>query len=202
MADQEAVAMHANDLRTPDLRLDDRGGLSAGQVVTAVRRHKRALERRGKQLGLVVVDYMGLLAMDRAFANSPSFAEGEKSKAMKALAKDLDVPVLGVCQLNREAENRTGNRPQMSDLRQTGQYEQDASLVALLFRPEYYLDQAPESDPSHKQHADWLEMRQRAAGRLDIISGKNRQGAAGTDQVFVDAGCSAIRGTAPGWWRS
>lgn len=103
--------------------------------VTQMRAKSRRAKRRLGGLDLIVIDYVGL--MD---------GEGEKrheqvsdiSRRLKALARELDVPVLALVQLNRKAEDRTGNRPKLSDLRDSGALEQDADVVMMLYRDEYY----------------------------------------------------------------
>jgi replicative DNA helicase len=108
------------------LYIDDSGGLYINQI------HARALRIKRKHgLSLVVVDYLQLV---RAKAESRFQEVSEVSRALKSLAKELNVPIIALSQLNRDIESRPGGRPRLSDLRESGQLEQDADLVTFLFR--------------------------------------------------------------------
>ena len=119
----------------------------------------RAKARRLKQqfnLGLIVIDYLQLMTSGRR-VESRQQEVSEFSRALKLLAKELEIPVIAAAQLNRGPENRTDRKPQMSDLRESGSLEQDADLIMLLHRPEYYEE---ENRP----------------GEADIIVAKHRNG--------------------------
>ena len=107
-------------------------------------------------LGLLVIDYLQLMSSGKR-VESRQQEVSEFSRSLKLLAKELDVPVVAVAQLNRGPEQRTGNKPQMSDLRESGSLEQDADIIMLLHRPEYY-------NPEDR------------SGEADIIVAKHRNG--------------------------
>lgn len=142
----------------PHFAIDDSPGRTLTQVAAAARRLKA---RSG--LGLVVIDYLQLLSPGGEIGPKASRQEqvADLSRRLKILARELDVPVLALSQLNREAERRKDNRPLMSDLRESGALEQDADMVLLLHRPEYY-------DPNDQP------------GVAELIVAKNRNGATGT----------------------
>jgi len=134
----------------------------AGMPIVALRAKARRMVAR-KGVRLVVVDYMQLM---RGSSNVESRQQevAEISRGLKALASELRIPVLAVCQLNRQAESRTDHRPQLSDLRESGAIEQDADLVLLLHREDYY--KPPNEQSEH-------------AGPAKLIIAKNRNGPVG-----------------------
>ena len=149
------IGIAAGALGKLDMHLDDRGSAS----LTHIRSVSRRLARE-KPLDLVVVDYLQLMRAPGTSSREREVAE--ISMGLKALAKDLDVPVLALAQLNRSLEKRPDKRPVLSDLRDSGQMEQDADVVAFLYRDEFY---DPESD---------------AAGQAEVIVAKQRNGRTGT----------------------
>lgn len=138
-----------------DLWIDDSSSLS----VIDIRRKARRLKGR-KGLGLVVIDYLQLLSSEKRFDNRV-VEVGAMSRALKQLAKELEVPVLALAQLSRAAEAREGGRPKLSDLRESGSLEQDADMVLMLHRAEEY-----QSTPEN-------------AGLAEIIIAKHRNGPTG-----------------------
>lgn len=157
-ADDYAKLMDAmNEMSALPLEIDDTPVRTCTQIAANARRLKA---RSG--LALVVVDYIQLIdTMDLLDAASRQERVAAISRRLKALARELKVPVLALSQLNRQAESRDGHRPRMSDLRESGAIEQDADQVLLLHRPEYY-------DPND------------SPGIAELIVAKNRNGATGT----------------------
>lgn len=119
--------------------------------------------------------------------------------ALKALAKRLDCPVLALSHLNRGVEAREDKRPNLGDLRESGSIEQDADAVLFLYRPEYYLRTAIKHARATKSKNldDLLVQQERTAGVLEIDVAKNRAGATGDVQVFIDVASNAIRSRKP-----
>jgi replicative DNA helicase len=148
------------------LHVDESPALTVGEVCRRARRHARVLRRDGRRLGLVVVDYLQKIRMPQRMEQEQAIALA--SGELKALALELEVPVIALAQLNRGSEHREGKVPQLSDLRGSGAIEQDADVVALLHRPEYY--DGANTDP------EWR-------GRGVVITGKSRVGASGVDDV-------------------
>jgi len=142
---------------------------------------KQVHARQG-QLGLVVVDYLQLL---RSSGKSRYEQITEISIGLKMLARQLNAPVLALAQLSRQVEQRApqDRRPQLSDLRESGQIEQDADKVLFCYRDEYYLERA-EPDPSEADaHDAWQRAMERARGKMEVIVAKQRQGRIGTATV-------------------
>lgn len=167
-------------LSTLPLYIDDTPSIS----VTALRSRARRLKRQ-KGLGLIVIDYLQLLSppANRRRSNDGRVQEiSEISRALKGIAKELDVPVLALSQLSRAVEQREDKRPMLSDLRESGSIEQDADVVLFIFRKEYYLARAePEQDS--KEHSEWSKEIDEAHNLADIIVGKQRHGPIGSVKV-------------------
>lgn len=143
--------------------VDESTTSNPAQIAARCRRLVSELALRHVQLGLVIVDYLQLMDPDRR-NDSKNVEVGDISKALKRLAKELGVPIIAVAQLNRAVEMRPDKRPKLSDLRDSGSVEQDASKVLFLYRPEYYLG---EDTPPEMQ------------GLCEVIVDKNRNGETG-----------------------
>ena len=149
--DWEDVARAYNPVSEAPLYIDDSPNLTMPEIRSKALR----LKQQG-DLGLMVIDYLQLMTSGKR-VESRQQEVSEFSRSLKLLAKELEVPVVAVAQLNRGPEQRTGNKPQMSDLRESGSLEQDADIIMLLHRPEYY-------QPEER------------AGEADIIVAKHRNG--------------------------
>ena len=106
----------------------------------------------------------------------------EITVGLKALAKELNVPIVALSQLSRQLENRDDKRPQLADLRESGSIEQDADVVMFVYREEYYLGRQ-EPRPNTQEHFDWQENMNRVNGIAEVIIGKQRHGPTGTVQL-------------------
>ena len=146
----------ANALSRCHAVIDDTASLSLAALKSRIRRI--ANERN---IGCILIDYLGLIDKDTRFT-STAYAVGEISRALKVMAKEMDIPVILLCQLNREVEGREDHRPQLADLRDSGSIEQDADVVMMIYREEVYR-------PEANNH-----------GRAEILLRKVRQGETGT----------------------
>jgi replicative DNA helicase len=172
----------SQELQSLPLYIDDTGGLTIAQVAARARRMKR---QRG--LGLIIVDYLQLLAGSARKAAEGRVQEvSEITVGLKALAKELNVPVLALSQLSRQVESRDDKRPQLSDLRESGSIEQDADVVMFVYREEYYLSKK-EPHPSTPEYLKWQEEAARAHGRAEVIIGKQRHGPTGIVELQFEA---------------
>lgn len=161
----QRLAAAAGHLNTASIWIDD----SPGNTVLEMRAKARRLMAESK-FGVLIVDYMQLMASHRS-SESRTQEVSEISRGLKALARELDVPVIALSQLSRAPEQRTDRRPQLSDLRESGSIEQDADLVMFLYRPEYYFG------PTDKD-GNSIE------GKVELIVGKQRNGPTGTVDLF------------------
>jgi len=156
----------------------DEGSMTIGRIRAMVRSEKRRMAARGVKLDLVIIDYLQLVHPDRPAQNDTARVS-EVSRGIKALAMDEQVAVIALAQLSRAVEQRTDKRPMLSDLRESGQIEQDADAVLFLLREEQYLQQAePEvgSDKREKWETDF----ERVRGMIEFILAKKRLGSTGS----------------------
>jgi len=181
-SDFEKIKDVAIELQNLPFYVDETGGLTVAQLAARARRLKR---QRG--LDLLVIDYLQLLQGSlRRAAEGRVHEVTEISSSLKALAKELNVPVLAISQLSRQVESREDKRPQLADLRESGSIEQDADVVLFVFREEYYLSNK-EPRPGSEEHLKWQTAMAAVHGKAEIIIGKQRHGPTGTVQVQFDA---------------
>ena len=160
----------AAELHTLPLHIDETGGISIAQLHSRARRLKRT-----SGLDLVVVDYLQLVTTSSRKSDGRVQEVSEVTQGLKALAKDLHVPVIALSQLSRQVESRDDKRPQLSDLRESGSIEQDADIVMFVYREEYYLSRA-EPERGTEAHMTWQAKKDAVANRAELIVGKNRHG--------------------------
>ena len=121
----------------------------------------------------------------------------EITTALKALAKELNVPIVALSQLSRQVENRDDKRPQLSDLRESGSIEQDADVVLFVFREEYYLENKKPHEGS-SEFSDWLRKMSETHGKAEVIIGKQRHGPTGTVELQFDGSVTRFSNLARG----
>jgi len=165
-SDWPRLTIAAGNLSDASIYIDDTAALS----ILELRAKARRLKTEQGGLGMVIVDYLQLMK-GRTRVESRQQEISEISRSLKALAKELNIPVIAVSQLSRKTEERTGNRPQLSDLRESGAIEQDADLILFIYRDEIY--NRAEDNPNR--------------GKAEIIIGKQRNGPTGkVDLAFLD----------------
>jgi replicative DNA helicase len=157
------------------LTIVDPDQFSAMQIGSLVRRHRDVFRRRGCELGLVIIDYLGLIDPPAGKPNREQEITAI-SKAIKGAARSNQVPIIVLSQLSRAVEQREDKRPQLSDLRDSGSLEQDADQVLFVYRDEYYLKRCEPDPADAKKRESWEQEMRAARDRIDIYSAKNRQG--------------------------
>ena len=171
----------ALDIQSSPLHIDDTGGLSIGRLAARARRLKRQVG-----LDLIVVDYLQLVTTGESSRNDNRVQEVTQiTQGLKALAKELAVPVIACAQLSRQVEQRDDKRPQLSDLRESGSIEQDADVVMFVFRESYYLSRG-EPREGTPEHLTWQEEMDRVAHLAEVIIGKQRHGPIGTVRMHYN----------------
>ncbi len=163
-------------LSAAPLFIDQTGGISIAQLCARARKLKR---QRG--LDLLIVDYIQLLSGSAAKAAAGRVQEvTEITTGLKALAKELEVPIIALSQLSRQVEQREDKRPQLSDLRESGSIEQDADVVLFVFREEYYVSRSEPGVTEVDKHLAWQQKLEEVKGIGEVIIGKQRHGPTGT----------------------
>ena len=164
----------AKALEACPLFIDDTPALPISQLAARARRLKRT-----HGLDLLIVDYLQLVRGTGKSENRVNEIS-EITMGLKAIAKELDIPVIALSQLSRQVENREDKRPQLSDLRESGSIEQDADVVMFVFREEYYKEREKPGDHELEKMAAWQEEMERLHGRAEVVIGKQRHGPIGT----------------------
>jgi replicative DNA helicase len=173
------------------LLITDPPTLNIGRLAMEIRRQRRRLMTHGQSLDLVIVDYLGLIKGSDARAKRYEEV-GEISRTLKQIAKECDVAMVVLAQLNRECEKREDKRPMLSDLRDAGDIEQDADHVMFVYRDEYYLERA-EPDPTDKKRSDWEISMGHARDRMELILAKSRNGRVGKRLCYFFGANQAVR---------
>lgn len=182
------------------LIVHDQPAMRLGEMSRAIRRYKRRLEREGRALELVVVDYLQLAEPDeKSKGGNQQYQDVTRiSKGLKALAKRLGVHVVALAQVSRNCEARDDKRPQLADLRDSGAIEQDADNVLFVFREEYYLDRETPKPAKADEHAARLH---NCKNRLELICAKRRNGPIGRKLMWFVGSHQAVRGEEWRWPR-
>ncbi|MBS0408344.1 MAG: replicative DNA helicase [Proteobacteria bacterium] len=172
----------AIELQEAPLFIDDTGGISISKLVARCRRLKRQAG-----LDLIVIDYVQLITGSENGRGSENRVQEvtQITMALKALAKELSVPIIALAQLSRQVENREDKKPQLSDLRESGSIEQDADVVMFIYREAYYLGRA-EPREGTEEHLAWQEQLDKIANHADVIIGKQRHGPIGTVKLHFN----------------
>lgn len=170
----------SNKISSLPLFMDDTPALTISAIRTRARRMKRQ-----HNLELIVIDYLQLIRPSIQNSNTNRVQEiGEISQGLKALAKELNIPIIALSQLSRAVESREDKHPQLSDLRESGNIEQDADVVAFLYREEYYLSRKTPMD--EEKNIEWQTQIHEVKNIAEIIISKQRNGPVGSFHVYFD----------------
>ena len=170
----------AKSLEACPLFIDDTPALPISQLAARARRLKRT-----HGLDLLIVDYLQLV---RGAGKSENRVNeiSEITMGLKAIAKELNIPVIALSQLSRQVESREDKRPQLSDLRESGSIEQDADVVMFVFREEYYKEREKPGDHELEKMATWQAEMERLHGKAEVVIGKQRHGPIGTVELSFE----------------
>jgi replicative DNA helicase len=183
------LAEAAGRLAQIPLYIDD----TPAQTITAVRTRARRMKRK-HGLEMLIVDYLQLLRGTGSKQSENRVLEvSEITRGLKAIAKELQIPVIALSQLSRGVENREDKRPQLADLRESGSIEQDADVVMFIYREEYYLQNAQPPEDDAEKMAAWQEKMDKAYNKADIIIAKQRHGPTGTETLFFEGKYTRFR---------
>jgi replicative DNA helicase len=173
------------------LIIEQQPGLTIAQIAM---RARRRVQKDG--LDLLILDHLHKIRPADRYRADPTAETGEISNACAELAKELNIGVLALCQLSRRTEDRDDKRAQLSDLRQSGNLEQDADIVVFPYREAYYL-LAHEPAPGTVEHMSWEDKLAACKDRLEINIAKQRQGATGSVNCFTAIECNVFYSAAP-----
>ena len=171
----------AKSLEACPLFIDDTPALPISQLAARARRLKRT-----HGLDVLIIDYLQLVKGTGKGDNRVNEIS-EISQGLKAIAKELDIPVIALSQLSRQVESRDDKRPQLSDLRESGSIEQDADVVMFVFREEYYKERERPGEHDLEKMSMWQEEMERLHGRAEVIIGKQRHGPIGTVDLSFES---------------
>lgn len=183
-AEKARVAMAADTLADSPLHIDASPRLTFSEIAGRARAFKAKLEAEGRFLAVLCIDHMGLVTPSDRYRGNKVAEGGEVSNSARALAKELDCCVILLCQLSREVEKRDDRRPMMADLRWSGEIEQDAHVVAFLYREAYYLAQDASAEPWKVADARF---------KLEFLIRKNRNGETGDVPLWCSIAHSMVR---------
>ncbi|MEM1387491.1 MAG: DnaB-like helicase C-terminal domain-containing protein, partial [Pseudomonadota bacterium] len=195
-ADFRRFVEAAKALEACPLYIDDTPALAISQVAARARRLKRT-----HGLDALFVDYLQLVRPASA-KDSRVNEVSEITQGLKAIAKELDIPVVALSQLSRQVEAREDKRPQLSDLRESGSIEQDADVVMFVFREEYYREREKPGDHDLEAMAKWQDEMEKLHGRAEVIIGKQRHGPIGTVDLSFEGRFTRFGNLVQAWQRS
>jgi len=177
----ERLADEAVNLQKLPLHIDETGAIGIAQLQARARRLQRT-----SGLDCIVIDYLQLVTGSSRKGDNRVQEVSEITQGLKALAKDLKVPVIALSQLSRQVENREDKRPQLSDLRESGSIEQDADSVLFVYRESYYLERT-EPREGTDEHIAWMRQVDEVRNQAEVIIGKQRHGPIGKVKLFFDS---------------
>ena len=186
----------AKELEAAPLLIDDTPALPISQLAARARRLKRT-----HGLDALFVDYLQLVRGTGRSENRVNEIS-EITMGLKAIAKELDIPVVALSQLSRQVENREDKRPQLSDLRESGSIEQDADVVMFVFREEYYKEREKPGDHELDKMAIWQEEMERLHGKAEVVIGKQRHGPIGTVELSFEGQFTRFGNLVKPWQQS
>ena len=183
----------AKQLESCPLFIDDTPALPISQLAARARRLKRT-----HGLDVLIVDYLQLVRPASA-KDSRVNEVSEITQGLKAIAKELEIPVIALSQLSRQVENREDKRPQLSDLRESGSIEQDADVVMFVYREEYYKEREKPGDHEGEKMMAWQEEMEALHGKAEVIIGKQRHGPIGTIELSFEGRFTRFGDLAKPW---
>ncbi len=183
----------AKSLESCPLYIDDTPALPISQCAARARRLKRT-----HGLDVLIIDYLQLLKGTSKNDNRVQEVS-EITQGLKAIAKELNIPVIALSQLSRQVESREDKRPQLSDLRESGSIEQDADVVMFVYRDEYYKEREKPGDHELEKMAQWQTVMEQVHGKAEVIIGKQRHGPIGSVELSFEGRFTRFGNLAKQW---
>lgn len=178
----EAIATRSAEISKMPFFIDDTPALS----ISAIRTRTRRLVRK-HNLSLLVIDYLQLIKGSNSRASDGRVQEiSEITQGLKAIAKEFNIPVMALSQLSRAVEQREDKRPQLSDLRESGSIEQDADVVAFIYRESYYHERKKPAESERDKFEEWAQKMNELRAVSEVIIAKQRNGPIGSAHLYFD----------------
>jgi replicative DNA helicase len=191
---EEWAAQALEDRAALPILIDDASGITMAEIRAKAETMMEDAETRGVKLQLLVVDHLGLITPSARYKGNRNNEIGEITSGFKSMAREYDLSVLLLSQLSRQVEQRDNKRPQLSDLRDSGNIEQDADAVMFLHREAYYLERATPTDPDER--IEWGLKLDTCRNSGELAIAKQRNGPCSTIDLHIDMACSAVRNAA------
>jgi len=187
--DFKKIAKVSSELENLNLVIDDNPILTVSSLRARARRLKRLYD-----IDMIIIDYLQLMSGSQNVRNDGRVQEiSEITRGLKAIAKELNIPIIALSQLSRQVEQREDKRPQLADLRESGTIEQDSDVVMFIFRESYYLERMEpvkkpdeQNDRYNERHQRWRELCESRYNIADIIIAKQRHGPTGAIKTHFD----------------
>ena len=196
--DMPAIEAASDTIASLPIVFDYRGGLRPSEVIAACRKFRRSFKANGVELGLIVLDHIGLMSSDEPTQNDYARMSSVARK-LKEIAKAVGCAVMACTQINREGEKRDGNKPTRADLRDSGHIEEIADAIILTYRPAYYLlRNRPSDEEDMSVHDAWSRRCEREKHRLELIFDKVRMGETGSVDVWFDPATTRMKSRSNG----
>ena len=188
-ADFKKIAQISSELESLNLIIDDNPLLTIPSLRARARRLKRIYD-----IDLIIIDYLQLMSGSSNVKNDGRVQEiSEITRGLKAIAKELNIPIIALSQLSRQVEQREDKRPQLADLRESGTIEQDSDVVMFIFRESYYLERMEpvkktdeNEDKYTERHQRWRELCESSYNLAELVIAKQRHGPIGTIKAHFD----------------
>jgi replicative DNA helicase len=179
-------------LRSLPFMINDRAGATIAQIRSAAMAEAQRLQAQGMRLDVICIDHLGLIAASGKYSGNKAAETEEVSMSLKRLAKELDIAVIALVQLNRGVEGREDKRPSLADLRWSGAIEQDADVVMFVYREAYYLERRQYGEDLEKEATRVADL-ERKQHDMELMIAKNRGGPCRVIPLYCDMGCAAIK---------
>ena len=190
--DVSMIAEASRQYRQLPVMVDDQRGLTIAEIGSRIRAQQQAFARDGITLGLVVIDHLGFIRASERYRGNRVHEVTEISAGLGQIAKDLDIALVVLCQLNRGTEGRENKRPTLADLRDSGSLEQDADVVIFTFRESYYLERM-RCDAGSQEELQRQTDLEACNNTMELLVSKNRNGPTTTVTAFCDMGSNVVR---------
>lgn len=190
-SEDEAFYRAATNMPSLPIFYDGSANLLASEIQARTKQARIDFIEAGFTLDMVIVDHMGKVRPTNRYKGNKVQEVGEVSEAMAVLGKEENVAMVALHQLNRAVEARENKRPQLADLRNSGDVEQDADLVMFAYREAYYLEQKPEGEGTDKEMARLAQLRT-VQNDLELLVAKNRRGRTGVVKLYCDVSCNLV----------